>query len=94
MTPLKLRVLWLRPSGLTNSPTNPKESTMKRKLHNPVSSASSINTATEREMNDAPRGLTLIILILMGMGLWGYTIYTQEARIAYLEQELERNLTK
>jgi hypothetical protein len=45
-------------------------------------------------MNDTPRGLTLIVLILMGMGLWGYMIYTQEARIAYLEQELERNLTK
>jgi len=45
-------------------------------------------------MNDTLRGLTLIVLILMGMGLWGYIIYTQEQRINYLEKELERNLTK
>ncbi len=67
---------------------------MTRKSHNPVSNASFTSTATEIEMNDAPRGLTLIILILMGMGLWGYTLFTQEERIANLEKQLERNLVK
>ena len=45
-------------------------------------------------MSDLPRQLTLIILILLGMGLWGYVIFTQEERIAYLEKQLERNLTQ
>jgi hypothetical protein len=45
-------------------------------------------------MNDTPRVLILIALILMGMGLWGYIIYTQEQRIKFLEKELERNMTK
>ena len=67
---------------------------MKTKSHNPVSNASFTSTATEIEMNDTPRVLILIALILMGMGLWGYIIYTQEQRIKFLEKELERNMTK
>ncbi len=67
---------------------------MKTKSHNPVSSASFTSTAMEQKINEFLRALARIVLILMGMGFLGYTIYTQEARIAYLEQELERNLVK
>lgn len=45
-------------------------------------------------MSDLLRELTAIVLTLIGMGMWGYVTFTQEERIAYLEKQLERNLTK